>query len=144
MSRWRCDKFMKQNLLDKVKALNLPLGEYALFGSAPMFVRGLREEMHDVDIVVTEKLWEKMQAVPGWKMETANSGDPVLRCEKLELFGGWAPGEWDVDALIRTADVIDGLPFVTLANVLKWKKAYGREKDLADVKKIEEYLIALK
>ena len=135
---------MKNCLIEKVIKLNFPFGDYALFGSAPMFVRGLREEMHDVDIVVTEKLWQKMQTVPGWKMETASSGDPVLRFEELELFGGWAPGEWDVDALIRTADVIDGLPFVTLANVLKWKKAYGREKDLADVKKIEEYLIALK
>lgn len=130
---------MEQNLLDKVKGLNFSPGEYAIFGSAPMFVRGIRKEMHDVDIVVTKKLWEKMQSAPGWKLETATSGDPVLRFEELELFGGWAPGEWDVDELIRTADMIDGLPFVTLENVLRWKKAFGREKDLADVRMIEEY-----
>jgi len=131
---------MPNDLLQKIKGLNFPLGEYALFGSAPMFIRGLREEMHDVDLVVTEKLWKKMQTVPGWKMEAASSGDPVLRCEELEMFCGWAPGEWDVNELIKTADMIDGLPFVTLESVLKWKKAYGREKDLADVKKIEKYL----
>ena len=73
---------MKNCLIEKVIKLNFPFGDYALFGSAPMFVRGLREEMHDVDIVVTEKLWQKMQTVPGWKMETASSGDPVLRFEE--------------------------------------------------------------
>jgi predicted nucleotidyltransferase len=132
---------MSKYLLNKVKGLNLPLGEYALFGSAPLFVRGLREAMRDVDIVVTKKLWEEMQSAPGWKMETANSGDPVLRCEELELFRDWAPGEWDIDELIKTADVIDGLPFVSLANVLQWKKMFGREKDLADVKEVEKYLL---
>lgn len=130
---------MQNRLLGKIIKLKLPLGEYAIFGSAPMFVRGIRKEMHDVDIVVTKKLWEKMQSAPGWRLEAATSGDPVLRFEELELFGGWAPGEWDVDELIKTADMIDGLPFVTLENVLRWKKAFGREKDLADVIKIEEY-----
>lgn len=130
---------MQNSLLEKVIKLKLPLGEYALFGSAPMFARGLRKEIHDVDIVVTKKLWEAMQNAPGWRLETATSGDPVLRFEELELFGGWAPGKWDVDELIRTADMIDGLPFVTLKNVLQWKKAFGREKDLVDVRMIEEY-----
>jgi hypothetical protein len=45
-----------------------------------------------------------------------------------------------VDRLIDTADVIDGLRFVTLALVLAWKRESLRPKDLADIKVIEAYL----
>ncbi len=41
-----------KELFKKVKNLNLPIGDYALFGSAPMGIRGLRE-CHDIDIIVT-------------------------------------------------------------------------------------------
>lgn len=51
---------MSNNLFEKFKALNLPLGEYAIFGSGPMAIRELRESA-DIDLVVTEKFFEELE-----------------------------------------------------------------------------------
>ncbi len=57
----------------------------------------------------------------------------------IEIYGDWFPGEWSVDELIDTADIVDGIRFVNLASVIEWKKRMGREKDLNDLILIEEY-----
>jgi len=38
------------------------------------------------------------------------------------------------------AVIIVGLPFLTLKELLAYKKAFGREKDLKDIKLINNYL----
>ena len=45
--------------LAELKALNLPLGHYAIFGSGPLAVRGIREAA-DLDIIVSESLWKEL------------------------------------------------------------------------------------
>lgn len=41
--------------------------------------------------------------------------------------------------LIDTAEVIDGVPFTNLDEVILWKTAMGREKDLNDLELIANY-----
>ena len=129
-----------EELFQKVKELNLPIGEYALFGSAPMGVRGLRE-CHDIDIIVTEKLWNDYKNKSEWKLmeiREDNNYFEGLRNDDIELWKDWWPG-WNVDKLIQEAEIIDGLPFVKLEEVIKWKRFRAREKDLKDVEIIEKF-----
>ncbi|MGW2743274.1 hypothetical protein [Streptomyces sp. NPDC001450] len=44
----------------------------------------------------------------------------------------WTPG-WSTDRLIGDADVIDGVPFMRLGDILRWKIAAARPKDHADI-----------
>lgn len=44
---------------EELKKLNLPLGKYAIFGSGPLAIRGLREN-NDIDIIVTDELWQNL------------------------------------------------------------------------------------
>lgn len=138
----RGKKSMTNNeLFKKVKDLYLPIGEYALFGSVPMGVRGLRE-CHDIDIIVTEKLWNEYRDKYGWslvKTQHENKYSDGLRNNDIEMWKDWWP-KWDIKKLIQGAEIIDGLPFVKLEEVLKWKKHIAREKDLKDVKIIEKFL----
>jgi hypothetical protein len=46
--------------------------------------------------------------------------------------------------LIRNAEIIDGVPFIKLDELIKFKKALGRDKDKKDVELIEQYLIKTK
>lgn len=62
-----------------------------------------------------------------------------MRNNNIELWKDWWLG-WDIKRLIREAEIIDGLPFVKLKYVLKWKKFTARKKDLKDVKIIEKFL----
>jgi hypothetical protein len=134
---------MNNNLFEKFKALNLPIGEYAIFGSGPMAIRGLREPT-DIDLVVTEKFFEELEKSSQWKKEKSCLGSDMLvhREPRLEVeaLTEWMPGVWDIEGLIKNADIIDGLAFVKLEEVLRWKKMRDKEKDKKDTEAIEEYL----
>lgn len=128
-------------LISDVKSLNLPQGCYALFGSAPIVVRGLREASHDIDIIVSEELWNHYKNKPGWAVRDIPC-DQYLEWEghDIEFWRSWGPGEWDISKMIKEAEIINGLPFVRLETVLKWKQLNGRPKDLMDVILIKDYL----
>jgi len=126
------------DLFQKVKELKLPMGKYALFGSAPLGIRGLKD-CRDADVIVTEDLWNEYKE-KGWEEETSAGGSCCLRMGEIELWKDWGPGRWDIKKLIEEAEIIDGLPFVRLEDVIAWKKEYTREKDLKDIKMIEKFL----
>jgi len=128
-----------QEFFQEVRESGLPSGGYALFGSAQLCVRGLRS-CHDMDIIVTQPVWEACLADGRWVGSVAPSGSPSLKKGNLELVRTWMPGEWDVDRLIAEAETIEGLPFVKLDQVLAWKRISGREKDRDDVELIEQFM----
>jgi len=131
----------KNNLLfKKAKELNLPKGGYAIFGSGPMGVRGLKE-CHDLDIIVKEGIFEKYKNLKNWQSKKSNNSYYLDNNEGLELWKDWGPGKWNIAQLIKDAEIIDDLPFVRLNSVLEWKKMNGREKDLKDIKLIEDFLL---
>ncbi len=121
-------------------SLDLPTEDYAVFGSGPLFVQGLREEIHDIDAIARGEAWKKIQLL-GLAESPQNGAGKVVRLFKdnIEFFNQWGPGIWNIDELIDTAKVVEGVRFVTLDNVLKWKKILHRPKDLVDIAKIEEY-----
>ena len=128
-------------LFKKVKKLNLPLGSYALFGSAPLGVRKLKE-CNDIDIIVTPELWETCLN-KNWIVKESENRPVCLVVDgdnDIELWKEWGPGSWDILSLISEAELLDDLPFVKLETVLKWKKLNAREKDLKDVEIIENFL----
>ncbi|MEK7567012.1 MAG: hypothetical protein AAB527_02680 [Patescibacteria group bacterium] len=129
---------MTQDLFQKVRDLKLPLGKYALFGSAPLGIRGLRD-CRDIDIIVTENLWNECKS-KDWKIKDKPDIGQYLCRGEIELWKNWAPGQWNIKKLIQESEMIDGLPFVRLESVVAWKKLNGREKDLKDLKTIEKFL----
>jgi hypothetical protein len=60
--------------------------------------------------------------------EVGKSFDPSL---------GYMP---DLSKLIARADIIKGLPFMPLKDLIELKKALGRQKDAADIALIEKHL----
>ncbi len=120
--------------LDELRLLNLPVKQYAIFGSGPMAVRGLRHA-NDLDLLIKKDLWDELA-----KIYPLDEKGVALRAGHIELFSHWEPWFKDTDKLIDTAEIIDGLPFVRLSYVLEWKKQMGREKDKQDVILIENYL----
>lgn len=130
----------KHQLFDELKKLRLPEGEWAVFGSGPMWVRGIRESS-DIDIIARGAAWEwaKTNGETGIK-EGSGLEYAHFAGDGIEVYRDWYPGEWNIDVLIDDAEVVDGVPFVRLESVIKWKKIMGREKDAKDLVLIEEYL----
>lgn len=131
----------KQAIITKIKQLRLPAGQYVVFGSGPLAAHGIRDS-HDIDIAVTTELYQKMKA-EGWPEKTwpDKTGHYLVK-DGYEITHEWNYGTYrpDIDWLINQAEYIDSIPFVPLTEVLKWKRAYGRDKDKADIKLIEKFL----
>jgi len=130
---------MFEEYLKRIKELKLPKGKFSLFGSAPIAVRKLRDS-RDIDIIVTDDVFEKYKQDPNWKYNKFERDDrtvEMLEQDNIELYKDWGPGEWDIEKLIRESEIIDDLPFVRLEEVVKWKKISGRGKDKKDIELIE-------
>lgn len=128
------------DVFKKIKALNLPLGEYCVVGSGSLFAYGIREA-RDIDILVTSSLY-KILKENGWKIRQYEDGGEYLAFDCFEACTtfrckNYHPNPKDQ---IKTAEIIKGVPFLRLEELLKWKREFGRDKDLKDISLIEEYL----
>jgi len=133
---------MSKILFKKVKNLNLPQGQYALFGSSALGVRDIRE-CQDIDLIVKPGLYKKLKQDPRFsikKIETVNVSKEYLNHEEIDVFEEWKPGIWNIDYLIDDSEIINDLPIVKLSEVIKWKKKKNRDKDKKDLELINKYL----
>jgi len=131
------------NIVQEVKDLGLPSGKYAVVGSGPLAVRKLRAA-RDIDLIVTQDIYDALRA-KGWREENfpEKPGRPwVLFHGPFDVSTTWSVNDYEPspEQLMRNADLIDGVPFVRLKDVLQWKRTCRREKDLHDVALIEAHL----
>jgi len=125
------DNFRK--LLGELKKLNLPSDQFAIFGSGPLAVRNIRD-VDDLDVIVKPDLWKELCK------KHENENNKVIHIGRIDLFRQWIPWFDDIIPVIDSADIIDGIRYVNLEYLLKWKKAMNREKDQKDIKLINEFL----
>lgn len=118
------------DLFEALRDLDLPVGDYAIFGSGPLIVRGIIDATNDLDIITRGSTWAMVQ--DAGEQTTFDDGNPCVTVHGGRLTFGitWKYGHFDLDELIDTAEVIAGLPFVRLEHVIRYKRAAGRPKDL--------------
>lgn len=128
------------DIFKKLAELNLPLGEYVLVGSGPLAARGLREA-NDLDIVVSHKLFSILHDSGKYK-EVEKYGLIFLQSGDVEIIPqlDWDAYQTVVEEAIRTADIINGFPFLSIPETIKFKTAMGREKDFKDIELLKNYL----
>ena len=128
------------DLFGRLRSLELPADDYAVFGSGPLIVRGIIDPGNDLDMLCRGPAWERAQ----------ESGPLVYLPEHdvsvVSLYGGvltfgtrWAIGDFDADHLIDTAEVIDGLPFVRIEHVVAYKEIAARPKDIEHLRLVRAY-----
>lgn len=126
------------NLFDALKSLELPIGDYAVFGSGPLIVRGIIEATNDLDVISRGPAWKRACEV-GELRYIAEYDVDIVHCfdDTITIGRSWGYGSFDVDVLIDTAEMIDGLPFVRLEHVVAYKEIAGRPKDLDHLRRLE-------
>lgn len=130
----------KEEIIVKVKSLNLPKDSYVVFGSGPLAAAGIRET-NDIDLYVSSEVLRKLKK-DGWKELVKGPDDKPLIHQDFEAHAHWnfSPYAPTLKHLLETATEIEGVRFASLNEVRKWKEASGGEKHLADVILIDKFL----
>lgn len=134
---------MSETFADKVKALNLPLDQIIVIGSGILDQLGIRPAS-DIDLAASSDLMKKLSEESGdWlkKFDDNQRFYFVKDDGSAEVWDGWDFDGQTVsyDDLLDYAVEYDGVRFVDLEFLRKWKSWRGREKDVRDVELIDEW-----
>jgi hypothetical protein len=129
-----------EELFGLLRSLALPGGDYAVFGSGPLLVRGVLEEAPDLDVIARGAAWERASRL-GEIVRLPEDGAEIACCVGglITIGRSWAYGEVDIDDLIDSAELIAGVPFVRLEHVVAYKRIASRPKDLAHLGMLERF-----
>jgi len=125
-------------LFDLLRAMTLPSGHYAVFGSGPLLAKGIIDAVNDLDVICRGPAWERacelgdLVPIGGTDVMIVSTHDGAITLGRT-----WAYGSFDLAELITTAEMIKGLPFVRMEHVIEYKTIAGRPKDLAHLALIE-------
>lgn len=134
---------MSETFADKVKALNLPLDQIIVIGSGILDQLEIRPAS-DIDLAVSSDLMKKLsEESSDWiKKFDDNQRFYFIKDDgSAEVWDGW---EFDgqvvsYDGLLDYVVEYDGVRFVNLEFLSRWKKWRSLEKDTQDVKLIDEW-----
>ena len=134
---------MSETFADKVKALDLPLDQIIVIGSGILDQLEIRPAV-DIDLAVSSDLMKKLsEESSDWiKKFDDNQRFYFIKDDgSAEVWDGW---EFDgqvvsYDGLLDYVVEYDGVRFVNLEFLSRWKKWRSREKDVQDVKLIDEW-----
>ena len=114
-----------------LRSIDLPHGDYAIFGSAPLLAHGIIDSVADLDIIARGAAWDQgirtgdLIYLPEHEITVCSFYDKLVTMGRT-----WAYGELDIDTLIDTAETVAGLPFVRIEFVIEYKQMARRPKDL--------------
>lgn len=133
----------REQLLEHLSSLDLPNGEYCLFGGVCLAIRNIRQT-DDIDAYVTQELYKQLKDAD-WQEIKEVGRMPYLQknvdgveCEAFVTSDspGWQP---DIPRYLARPEIIAGYPFMPLKDLYEWKANVRRPKDVRDLKLIEEF-----
>ena len=127
------------NIIPKIKELNFPPKQYVVVGSGILDVLGIRKSS-DVDIAVNKDLYQKLRETSEWE-EYEKYGKIFLKKEGFDIIPqlDWKDYKTTTEEAISSALIVESINFMNLEELIKFKTALGREKDLKDIELINKY-----
>ena len=133
---------MNQTFAERVKELGLPLDQIIIIGSGILDQLGIRQSA-DIDVAAGRAVLEEIARSSGWveKLDKNQRQYLVKHDGSVEIWDGWEIDGRIVeyDELLGYAVEYDGVKFVNLDFLRRWKNWRGREKDIQDVRLIDEW-----
>lgn len=123
----RAKMFDKQSLIQRVKELSFPAGEYWVVAGGAMVMHGFRPQTHDIDLGCSSLLADSFER-QGYPTTLCDDGTRKIRySDDVEIFENWLEGE---------VEMVGSVPVVSVDGLIRMKSKLGREKDLADIELI--------
>jgi hypothetical protein len=125
------------NLFQQIERLHLPKDSYVVVAGAVLVAHGLLDWDGDIDLAVSPGVFAGLRGWGGWREQTF-AGKPILKLGCYDVGMGF--GNWNLSDLQADAELIQGIPFMSLRKLLDWKLRMGRPKDLWHARLIASYL----
>jgi hypothetical protein len=109
-----------------------PRSEYAIFGSGPLAIRGIRNNK-DIDIIVKDSLWKILSN------DVCNS-DNIIRINHLKIYNNINDYFNNKNLIIDDSEKITDFNYVKLDYIFQMKLNSDRKKDKKDLVLIKEYM----
>lgn len=123
----------RRDILQILNDLPFDRGEYWLVAGGAMVLYGLREETSDIDLGCSTRLADELERQGRRVIRWDDGTRQICYGPGIELFENWFPGQ---------SNLVDNVPVLSLEGLLALKKSLGREKDAADIRRIEDLLQA--
>ncbi len=125
----------KKEIVIRLKKMDFDINSYWVIAGGAMVLQGIRSDTKDIDIACTTKMFCSLET-KGYSVTKNSLGYRKISLEEdIEVFENW-----DVLGI----DYIEGIPTANIESIREMKIVMGREKDLEDVKLIDDMLIKSK
>lgn len=126
----------KLAFIEKLNSLYLPIGEYYILSSGVLLLYGLREEVGDIDLCVSEELFDDLKEK--YKIDVTSKNE----CGFYQI-------DKDIEVVVNNKkdsnykfeyDIVEGYPVQKIGIILRDKKKRNLPKDQKDIKNISDFL----
>lgn len=121
---------------NKLTSLGISSTEPIIVGSGILDMLGIRPS-NDIDLLISKETFYKI-AGHDHEILRRPDGSEKIEVDDIELMHDWY-GKKVSDAAIKTT-VIDGIKFMSIEEVCRWKALLDRSKDQVDILLIDKYL----
>lgn len=122
----------KEELQNLVDSLHFSKEEYYILGSGSLVLYGIREIANDLDLCISEELFELLKKQNRVEENSQNDCGFYSISSNIEVVVN-SKQEFD-------RDYVDGYPVERLENILRFKEKRNKPKDQNDIQKIKEYM----
>lgn len=119
----------KNDIINRLENVNFDKTGYWVLAGSAMVLHGVRLETHDIDLGCTKEVADELEK-QGYPTVVMSDGTRrITYAEDVEIFE-----DWIFDKVV----FVEGIPVISLEGLLEMKRNLGREKDLRDIRLIEE------
>ena len=122
----------KEELLNLLNSLELPKTEYYILSNGSMLLYGLREIIGDLDLCVSNELFEQLKKKYNLKESDKNECGFYHISNEVEI----VPNSKENFKM----EYKDGYPVESLKTILAFKEKRNAPKDQKDIRNIKKYL----
>jgi len=134
---------------NKLNEIGLNSNNAVVIGSGILSALNLRQNK-DIDVVVTEEKYKELSNNNRF-YKKQNHGREILTDDLFEIGINWTVvgKNWKFEDLLNNSTIINGVSYNSVEFLLNAKRCWisngeGRQKDIDDVKLMEQYLSDLK
>lgn len=145
----------EDEILATIDYLNMPTSDYFVLGGANLVLRGIKYTTPDLDVLVSDSLFESLQSVEGSQIKqppkpaimrgasnttvwVKNERTPIPLSATTSLGDGYYPMSFESHR--DRVETVQGVPCITLEEVIAAKSALQREKDLSDLDDVSRFI----